>query len=397
MHHSRLLLTIVVGVPGALTCATPSIAAWITRNGDAAQTGHVNVAFDPVLLRTDWSAQISTPYPVAVTDGLFVISTGDSVRGLDATSGEQRWEVTGATFREPTIDDGIVYVPTGMHSSSCGVTCTERTYMRSYTAADGSFRFRTPFGSQWSKGWGPVPYDGSVYMNGGYYGGIYRFTSSGEAMFTQLAQYSDWAPAVDDQHVYAYVAGVLQVLDRSSMSISNSIRDPDYDWRGYSMRTIPVLTDNGDVIVRYGGRLMSFDPTESNLNWSLSESYTGQPVYADGVIYAVSAGALSALDEHTGERLWSWEITSDDLNDWMLLTDSHIFVQSDTMTHAIDLTTHEEVWSYPQTGLLAYDDDMFYIAGATVQAFVVVPEPMTAFLLLFGLAVVGFRRHLSCL
>ncbi|MCA9237744.1 MAG: PQQ-binding-like beta-propeller repeat protein [Planctomycetales bacterium] len=376
-----------------LGIAGQASADWIARNGNASQTGHVATSFDPNLLQLDWAASLQTRYPVAVADGSVVVSTGSAIYSLDADTGSVQWEVSGASFREPTIAEGNVFVPTGAHSSSCGVTCSEKTYLRSYAADDGAFRFRSAFSSQWSKGWGPVPYAGRVYMNGGYYGGIYSFTTSGASQFSGLAQYSDWAPAIDDDYVYAYVAGYLQVLDRHTLSQVKFIANPDYSWRGYSMNTIPVVTEDGDVLVRYGGRLMSFDIDNEQVRWSRAANFSGQPVYNEGVVYGVEAGAMSAIDKDTGESIWAWELPSESLTDWMLLTDSHLFVQSTSTTYALGLESRRAEWSYPATGLLAFDAGRLYLAGEQILAFSIVPEPAAVSMALLGMTVWLPRRR----
>src|SRR5690606_3165089 len=138
-----------------------------------------------------------------------------------------------------------------------------------------------------------------------------------------------------------------------------------YQWSGYTMGTIPVPGDDDDVFVRHGGRLMSFDVSNGDINWSIAESFTGQPVYNDGVVYAVSAGALSARDAITGSQLWGWELPAENLRDHMLLTDSHIFVQAASGTYAIGLSAHESEWSAAYTGKLAFTDGRLFIDGVT--------------------------------
>jgi outer membrane protein assembly factor BamB len=377
----RLLFALLfAGIP---LFALDAKADWLTHGGDASQRSYAPVAFDPNSLKSDWS--VGAGVSLAIADGKVVTSDGGALHAYDFNTGKSLWDVTGATFHELTIFDGAVYVATGLHSDSCGVTCAEKTYLRSYQLSDGTFRFRTEFSSQWYSGWGPVPYGDSLYMNGGYYGGLYRFFTVGGSQFLSLAQYDSWQPAVDTNYVYAYLYGNLQVIDRQNLTIVKSISNPNYSWSGYSMYTNPVLGDAHDVFVAHEGRLMSFDIINGDIKWSDGPSFSGQPVYNGGVVYAYSAGALAAVDATTGNQLWGWESPNEDLSGDMLLTSADIFVQGPGGTYAIDLQTHKKVWSSPDLGNLAYSDGRLFIGGST---FVAVPEPSSA--VLICLAAVAF-------
>lgn len=346
-------------------------AEWVTRNGDAAQRGYIPISFNPQQLVPSWSASLGSNF--AVADGYVVAGYGGEIRGFDFDTGEQLWRVDGAKFHELTILDGNVFVATGEHSgtSSCSYNCPEIPYLRSYKASDGSFRHRTKFESQWYSSWGPVPYDGSLYMNGGYYGGLYRFYSSGGASFLRLAQYDEWQPAIDGDLLYAYIAGNLQVINRNSLQVIKNIANPDYSWAGYSMRTIPVVGNHDDVFVVHDERLISFDVANGDINWSVAASFSGQPVSDGNTIYAISADALAAYDALTGTRLWEWNDPAGVVYGSMLLTNSHVFVQGRSGTNAIDLQSHQSDWNFQYSGRLAFSNSRLFVGGFTFLT----PEP----------------------
>jgi hypothetical protein len=208
-------------------------------------------------------------------------------------------------------------------------------------------------------------------MNGGYYGGLYRFYSSGGASFLRLAQYDEWQPAIEGDLLYAYIAGNLQVINRNSLQVIKTIANPDYSWAGYSMRTSPVVGTHDDVFVVHDERLISFDIANGDINWSVAAGFSGQPVSDGNTIYAISADALAAYDALTGTRLWGWNDPAGRLYDSMLLTDSHIYVQGRSGTNAIDLESHQSVWNFQYSGRLAFTDDRLFVGGFTF----LIPEP----------------------
>jgi outer membrane protein assembly factor BamB len=314
---------------------------------------------------------------------------------LDAASGETEWtKAFGSVFsvNPPSYANGNVYIQTGNHGSD--------TYLRAYDAQTGGFVFRAPHSAQWESYYAPTIYDGNVYINGGYYGGMYSFnaTSGAQNWFAGLQQYDEWTPAVDESRVYAYVgeyAPGLYVHNRHTGQREFMIEDPNFDWNGWSMGLAPVLGSMDDVLAIHDGRLISFDLSERDIRWEIDSSFSGQPSLADGVIYAIDAGALVARNELTGSPLWGWELPSGSLRDTIIVTDTHLFTQTDSMIYAVDLETHEDVWSYPAIGHLALSDGVLYVSSSDgLVTAIAVPEPSSLALLLAaaGLMTTRLRR-----
>ena len=91
---------------------------------------------------------------------------------------------------------------------------------------------------------------------------------------------------------------------------------------------------------------------------------------ANGVIYAGrnNPKSLDALDEHTGQVLWSWPGTATDaeFHRNVVVTNNLVFVSTDQAVHAVDLVTHQLVWSYPVPGMLALSASgtLYIVEGA---------------------------------
>lgn len=98
-----------------------------------------------------------------------------------------------------------------------------------------------------------------------------------------------------------------------------------------------------------------------------------QPAVAHGVIYAGHwSPVLDALSETTGEVLWSWPGMPGDngFHRNVIVTDNLLFVSSDQAVYALDLETHEPVWSYPVPGMLAISAQriLYIVEGANVSS-----------------------------
>lgn len=355
------VLVFLIGAGSALA------DVWTGKNGNARQDGHVPIYLAPEGFSFAWewvSPNGKSMYPLTAGDNKVFVSVSKYLYCIDATDGNTIWTQTGATFREPAYANGSVFIPTGVHSSSCGVTCSEKTYMRRYDAEDGNMIFRSSFGSQWSKGWGPTPYADKIYYNGGYYGGLYEYEQqTGDKRFKNMPQYLSWSPSVEENYVYCFVAGKLYVIDRTTLSTISTISDPMYS-SGYSMNTIPVLGSAGNVFVSYKGRLINFDTVTNSVRWLISGGFSGLPVYADGLVYVIRSGKLLALNESNGQELWSWQPQADAIKGNLVLTNSHIFVRTNTEVFAVELISHEADWFYPAVGYLAIANNQLYIANS---------------------------------
>lgn len=99
--------------PDGFVASSPSLGA---DHVYAADTAGTVFALDPVDGRRQWQitfdiASSTVPSAPAVADGTVVIGVGDTLRALDATTGDQRWRfrtdgpITGA----PVVLDGRVY------------------------------------------------------------------------------------------------------------------------------------------------------------------------------------------------------------------------------------------------------------------------------------------------
>ena len=78
----------------------------------------------------------------------------------------------------------------------------------------------------------------------------------------------------------------------------------------------------------------------------------------------MKSGRLVVLDEMTGAEIWAWTPPVGAIVGPMILTRTHLLASTAQQVYAVDLATHQHVWSYAASGHLAMADDTLYIASS---------------------------------
>lgn len=389
----------MVTVPYSIRIQGPvtDVPDWQTHQGTASHTGYVPLTLNPSRFAYAWEWRRSTSgvlgaiNPV-VTSGGRVFVTDDeyfgsltSLYALNESDGSQAWRQDFINFpalNPPAVANGIVYAATTGH---------ENTFLWAFRASDGSPVFKSAFAGQWPHVLAPTVRDGRVFTNGGYYGGgVYGYdASSGASLWSRFAGDDDMStPAVDGNYVYHYSGASLEVYSAATGVPVASITDPQVSASGYSYHGAPMLgapdhitTFSGGAwsgrasssIEQYESRLLTnFSLINRAMRWRSNYPYLTAPAVANGVIYAGrnNPKSLDALDEHTGQMLWSWPGTATDagFHRNVVVTNNLVFVSTDKAVHAVDLVTHQSVWSYPVPGMLAMSaTGTLYIAEGAVE------------------------------
>jgi outer membrane protein assembly factor BamB len=294
--------------------------------------------------------------PVTAGDGKVFVTTNSyfgiqQARALDARTGGELWMRDFGnihTVNPPAYANSTVYLQTGGHGDS---------FLWALDATTGSVRFQSAFGNQWSHYFAPTVVGATVYMAGGYYGGMYSFfaTNGVQRSFTSLNQYDQFTPAVSGGYVYAY-SGLYQpkltVVDTTTGQVAYEIADPGFVWDGWSMNTAPTLGGASNLLATNGGRLISFNLQARTIGYQLSPGFRGQPTVANGVIYVANGTQIQARAEGDGSLLWSWAPPEGQPVGPIIATNNMLLVSTAANTYAVDLVSHAHVWSYPAGGHL---------------------------------------------
>jgi uncharacterized protein YjdB len=365
--------TVALQVLARPTADWSQATMWTTHQGNARHTGYVPVTANPVAFDSLWARSplgSTTLNPVTEGDGRVYLSGyayfgGQTLAAVDARTGAAGWSHSFGTIHgvhPPAYGNGRVYATTSGHGDA---------KLYAFDAASGAVAFAQPYGNQWSRYFAPVVVGETVHMAGGYYGGMYAFSTTGaQRWFADTNQYDEWTPAVDNGRVYTYTGSYspkLQVHDAATGATLFSIADPGFQWNGWSMNGSPVLGSTNNVLVTQAGRLVSFNLQSRTIGWQRTGGFTGNVTVADGMLYVISDGRVEARSESNGSLVWTWVPPAGQTTiGTMVATRNLLFVSTYGHTYAIDLAARVATWSYPAGGELAVGrDGILFIAQDT--------------------------------
>ena len=353
---------------------TPDIPQTSTNNWpmyqcNAKHNGYVPIALNPEEFSLRWEKQIGDSRslnPISAANGKVFVSVqsrfannGDNLFALDSRDGETLWKINDLTgsssINPPSYSYGNVYIQTGKGTSSG----PSSPYIHCFKADTGEVIFKSQTSAQWESYLAPTIYDGSVYINGGYYGGMYGFDAftGDQHWFKSLAQEDNWTPAVEGKYSYAFLKGTLTAIDRLYGTVAFSITH-----RSSYNHNVPVIGNFNNIFSTNSGYLVCFDLNTRELAYEIEGKFTSVPSIAKNVVYVINNGSLEARNEIDGDFIWSWSPPEGRLTDTMIATESHIIARTSNNTYAVEILSHEQDWSYPASGYLALANDSIYIA-----------------------------------
>lgn len=364
---------------------------WATLQGNAAHDGYVPMGLDPSKFEVLWQWKPAlepqfgeTTLGLPVTEGFYVYFL--ATREGRADMFVQMGHLTSGSWRGAIWPDGTERIATNLAYASgtlyAGVSNADFG-MLALNASNGVTKFTSNATTGARTSSPPTPHDGIIFSLEGFRSSATRLVAVDAAdgslrwahTITQAAKGKPTAnPAVDANRVYYHSSCCLEILDRQTgaqiVSIPNVASDPTY----LESRFQPVmLGGRGNAIaltyapVSSKRMLTSFSIANRTREWTSALDYSGYPAVANGVVYAMRAQdgkpALHALDEATGQVLWTWSPTEADAQTSIvgnvLATRNLVFVSTANTdagtgrTWAIDTTTHLPVWSHPVPGFLA--------------------------------------------
>ena len=375
---------------------------WEALQGNAAHNGYVPITLDPSRFVDAWAwsppvARITDnsylSFPVTGANRVYVgISTyvpsvdgyAESYAGIAENQAEPNWiksigdENSAIVTTNPAFSGGKLYFGAGnadydlaaLDSSNGGTVFTSR-YI-------GSPRSSVA----------PTPYGGSIYIqNSSPTSTLMSAIASVNGTDGSLQWLRDivnaeqgkpyFAPAVDEQRVYYQNNTCLVVLNRQTRAIEACISNPSSDATNFDSRFVPsVVGSRGNVLSFFysyppnAKRLLaSYNIANKTLEWTTTLAYGIYPAVANGVIYAtrIDEGrvSLQALDEATGQVMWSWTPPSDSPASIpttvynVIATRNLVFFSavnataSTGATWAVDLNTRQLAWMTTKGGPIA--------------------------------------------
>ncbi len=334
---------------------------WPTFGASPAHTGYFAGTVGTQPLVEDWSLAANTTVNngIAVADGRVYVAQSPSLtlKAYDANTGSTLWShsfTAGNSLNAPTYYNGRIYIQRGNH--------TPDTQLWALDATNGNTVWSTPFTAQWESYYAPAVSDQGIWIDGGYYGGMYGFRADGtQIAFVNQAQYDQWTPSLSGNNVYAYVEGKLSKYSTTDGSLVWS-NTHTWDWAGWSMNTISAL-DSTQAYVVGRPNLYAIDLSTGATSWTVTGSFTGSPAVAAGTVYANSGMTVKAYDAATGAAGLTY--TADQsLVQQPIITDDAVIATSVGKTYVFSRSTGALLQSVPYGGELAVANNHLYIASS---------------------------------
>ncbi len=372
--------------------------------GGATHSGYVFGSQNPTSFSLKWQRTLNSSFtldaPVTGGGKVYVNEIGyfnsPSLYGLDASTGATVWTNTypsNHSISPASFDQGKLYFQSMKGTSGVG------TYFYSIDAATGNLGYKTSFNAQWERFFSPTIVNGKSYVNGGTYGGMMSFNNTtGSTLWGNytIPQYDQWTPTVVGNVGYSYLGSYipgLYAVDLTTGANLYRIDDATFNWSGWSMYQVVVPDGVNGMFATNGGRLVHFNLGTQAIDYQISDNISGQVSVANGVAYALRNNGVSAFRVSDGQLLWSWVPGgTESLMTNIVVSDSNLYVGSDTTTYAVNLSTHQSEFSYALSGKYALTEDTLYISGTggRFAAISTVPEPGT--LVAIGIGLVCFSR-----
>ncbi len=338
---------------------------WPTFGNGPSHTGYYPGMLGGSTLVAGWSTNFGSALNQVAVGGGNVYVTPVTYFGatyltaLNAASGQSAWQYNFASafsINPPTFDNGSVYVQRGDAGSDSQLWCIN--------AADGSVTWSAPFGAQWERYYAPTVYGNGIWVDGGYFGGMYGFGTNGTQWFFNngLEQYDQWTPTYYQGTVYSWVAGNFRAHDPLTGTVL-WMASFGWNWDGWSMNTVSAI-DGGRAFVQQRPNLIAIDLTTHTNAWIVTGGVKGSPAVAKGIVYAIIGDGVRAFSAQDGTSLGVYEATNDTGVAWQpIVTDDALFISSSSATYIFDLASHQLLQTIPYGGQLSMANGWLYIAG----------------------------------
>lgn len=297
--------------------------------------------------------------PLAVGGGkVYVTPTGNGSNymhavALDAGTGGEVWRTQfqpGNSMNPPSHHKGVVYTQRGNHSSD--------TQLWALNAIDGSVKWSTPHSAQWERYFSPAVSDLGVYVNGGYYGGIYGFNhlTGAQKFFISLEQVDQWTPAIHDGKVYSFVRGSFRNHHQETGVVQWSLNlTPNNS-------TCTICCDSGKAYIA-GNELVCIDLQGQSVAWRVGGSFSGTPAISNGIVYVCHGGLVKAYNSSTGAWISDFTATgASSLNGAPVVSSDLLFIASSSKTYIFNLATRVLLQTLNFGSQIAIADDLLYLS-----------------------------------
>ncbi len=392
---------------GNFTQLTRVANDWEGFNGNAAHSGFVPVTLDPASFNRRFSRVspdntrfdkmalldgklllISREVPSAATAPNTTPPVNPALQSVREQDNTLAWRVAGTP--------AATYLNLAASGQQVLVTSAESTgrLLSSFDSSSGNLRFsRNDSYSRFlssSNEMAPSVAGGMICANNGTEGELQCLNAASGALLWRASLrgaldpvFQSSAPAISDTLVRTNQNATFSAFERSSGSLRFALPVP-----GPASGSIQTTHELNQAVVAVDAnsallldrRNLNGSPRDNTISmvdlntrqirWQATGQFTAHPVAARGVVYVGNhkTQSIEARDVTSGAVLWSWALPAqndDAFGDNLIVTNNLLFVSAKHNTWALDLASHQSVWSYQFAGKLALSGQgVLYILGA---------------------------------
>ena len=337
---------------------------WPTLGNGPAHTGFYPASLGGKSFVANWTAAFPNALnPVAIMGGKVFVSAiyydQPYISAIDLATGLLTWRrrfAAAHSITGPSCYGDRIYLQRGNHSSD--------SQLLSLDAGTGATVWSAPFEAQWEDYLPPAVTADTVFINGGYYGGIYGFnrTDGTQRFFQTLPQEDEWTPTVGTTAVYSCTAGVLASHNLLT-GAKNWTLSIDPTWT--SAKT--VAFDSHRVFVAGSSGLYAIDVSGALpvLAWKATGGFTGIPAVANGRVYALASSGckVQAFNAVTGSLIGDYLTGTVNCTNQPLVTNDALLASMDGSTFVFNLATRVLQQTISYGGYLGLANGALVISG----------------------------------
>ena len=322
---------------------------------------------------------------VAAAGGMAFISfsidrtSAPTLRCLDLKTGAQVWTRSlpiSTSLSPPSFHRGVIYLQRAKGG-------TDSPDILAFDAATGAPRWTANYQDQYAQPWAPAVSDSGVFTMGGEHGGIYRHSLTGsQAWFTTAPQRDEWTPVIHNDRVYVWTGGLFEEVSKADGLRLWTATMPWTEWEIYAVRTVPAAEGNLAAVLDKA-TVRTVDLDTHLVRMSRSGNFNGSPALADGLVYAITPGAVKVYRATDGTELPGYATlgTGGESRTGVhqpVVLDDLVLVSSANETWVFDRATRALKQRLAAGGPLTYADGLLMAAGSdgVVRAFAVNQSPV---------------------
>jgi hypothetical protein len=231
----------------------------------------------------------------------------------------------------------------------------------------------------------PAVFDTGVFVDGGYYGGMYGFSLSGgsQKFFVNKAQSDSWTPSILDSELYAFVNGDFVRHDPAT-GAALWTRSLGWGGFGYSMGRTTALDSRRAYLINDSPTTTYYDEDLTCINldthavvWSVNGDFNGTPAVSSGTVFALSGNTVQGRTATDGSLTATYAAPAGTyLSRQPIVTDDLVIAASDSNTFIFGRYDNTLIATLNRGGSPAVVDDALIIsspATGTVSAWAAQP------------------------